>query len=300
MTEQQPPTGLDPVAFTIDQIRITLDRIRTAWAWLTLLVEPGRERTGSVAVDDAQAERLEAMGRSDRAYREHNLRHGLSALPPSPTPVRLAVIDARVAVHDLVTRAVDLLAMTGGDATRTRAEAATGTVPAALRWIDGAPIAELGATGTGGVWWQVGGLDRVRDAQLAADVDQLLQRAARIAESSAGITGEPTRPLEHRCPACGRRSLQLEHGSRDRNRWLVRCVSERCTCAGPGSPEQPACGCRDPQRLPGRRHVWPYAELDGPYGLLSALSTAAAEKPGLRRGASGHGGWQSRGMAGQQ
>lgn len=300
MTELQ-PAGLDSVRYTVEQIHISIDRIRAAWTWLCLLVEPGHATTpAGTAVGDAQAERLEALGHSDRAYRAYNLKHGMSALPPSPAPARVGIIDAQVAVHTLIADAVWLLASTGGRQAQRGADAAALDVPAALDWFTGAPLAELGYSGADGVWWRAGALDRIRDSHLAADLDKLLQRAVRTAEAAAGIDVAMTRPLEHRCPACGRRSLQLEHSSTTRTRWTVECVSERCVCSGPARPDQPACGCGRQEHREGRRHVWPYAELDGPHGLLAAVTAATATRPGVGRGAAGHGGWQSRNMGGAQ
>jgi hypothetical protein len=282
-------------AYIVEQIHITADKLRTAWSWLQLLAEPGRATAPSgTAVDDQKAERLEAIGRSDRAYRDYNLRHGMSALPPSPAPIRIGIVDAQVAVHGLITTAVRLLAGTGGSAhTWARADAALGSVPAALDWLVGYEVG-LGVSGRDGVWIRQGAVDRIRDAQLAADVDRILQRADRAARSAAGDNGSVVRPLEHRCPACGRRSLQLEVTSADRRDWMARCVSERCRCTGPGEPGVPACGCL--RRLSydvGRRHVWTYGQLDGRAGLLAALEMYDRQQPGVGSGLTGRGGWQS-------
>ncbi|NMO52008.1 hypothetical protein HH310_12470 [Actinoplanes sp. TBRC 11911] len=292
---------LDAMPYLLEQIRITADQIRTAWAWLELLVEPGHATTVARAVDDGQAERLEALGHADRAYRDWNLRHGMSALPPSPAAVRLGIVDAQVVVHQHVATAVRLLAGTGSNAkTWTRADVALQSVPTALDWLVGSDIG-LGADGGGGVWRRQGAVDRIRDANLAAEVDKLLQRADRVAREATGDDGMQLRPLEHRCPACGRRSLQLDHESAHRINWLVKCVSQRCVCTGDATPDREACGCGKRYRRPGRPHVWTYAELsDGHHGLLDVVAAAARDRPGVGRGASGHGGWQTRDMAGQQ
>lgn len=282
-----------------EQIKITADRIRIAWAWLGLLVEPGHATVPSgTAVDDERAERLEAIGHSDRTYRFLNLREGMSALPPSPAPVRVGTVDTQVAVHAYVGVAVRMLANTGSSAhTWARADAAMATVPTALDWLVGHDVG-LGVDGLDGVWLRQGAVDRVRDAELAAAVDRLLQRADRAARVITGDQDDaPIRPLEHRCPACGRRSLQLEITGRDRSAWLTRCVSERCRCTGPGDQATAACGClrRAPADV-GRHHVWRYSDLDGPLGLIAALDRYDRQRPDVVAGAVGHGGWQSRNM----
>ncbi|MEU4595441.1 hypothetical protein, partial [Micromonospora aurantiaca (nom. illeg.)] len=65
MTRVVPPTVTD--------VREAIARLRESCAWLWLLMAPGRERRPGRPVDEAQAELLEARGRSDRAYREWNL-----------------------------------------------------------------------------------------------------------------------------------------------------------------------------------------------------------------------------------
>lgn len=281
-----------------EQICLTADRLRIAWAWLQLLVEPGHASVPSgTAVDDERAERLEALGHSDRAYRAINLREGMSALPASPAPVRVGIVDTQIAVHGHVASAVTMLGATGSTWTRRRAATAARTVPAALDWLAGFELG-LGVTGRDGVWLRPGAVDRIRDADLAAAVDRLLQRADRAARAVTGDEDDaPIRPLEHRCPACGHRSLQLEILGRDRSTWLTRCVSDRCRCTGPGDQETPACGClrRAPSDV-GRHHVWRYSDLDGPLGLVAALDRFDRQRPDVVAGAVGHGGWQSRNM----
>lgn len=284
-------------AIAVDLLRITLDELREAWSWLDALVEPGHTASGAAtAIDDARADRLEAIGHSDRAYRMWNLRQGMSALPPSPAPARIGIIDAQVDVHFAVTTAVLLLAKTGNATTQLMAERAAATVPTALDWL--APEwPGLGRDGGDGVWCRTGAIDRIRDAQLAEDVHRHIRRANRVARAAAreDVDASNILPLPQRCPACGRRSLQVERPAVDRRTWVVRCVSAACRCAGEGE-----CGCGGGRDRAGRRHVWPYGELDGHAGLLQAVDRLASERPVIRSGAAGHGGWQSRNMAGQQ
>jgi hypothetical protein len=295
MTQHQDEAEHTAAWYIVEEIHITIDQLRESWTWLCALVEPGRPQpTPATAMTDEHLERLEALGHSDRAYRDYNLRHRLSALPPSPAAARVGIIDAQVLVHDTVTTAARLLAATGGLAARRRAECMLDTVPAALDWLTGGPIAELGAGGRGGVWWRAGALDRLRDAQLAADVAKILRRADRVARAAAGAEEQPAAPVDERCPACGRRSLQEEYPS---GRLVVRCVSVSCVCTGDGGPGVDPCGCGRRRKQAGRRHVWTGTELDE---LDAAVEKRRRPRPRLGRGAVGHGGWQSRDMAGQQ
>lgn len=289
------------VWYAIEQIRITVDQLREAWAWLLELAEPGPETSRPAqAMTDQLAEQLEARGHSDRAYRAWNLARGTSALPPSPAPVRVGVVDAQVLVDRLVAAAVLTLAQTGGEQTQARADAATAAgVPAMLDWITGWEIG-LGASGRDGVWLKQGAIDRVRDAQLAGDVEQLLTRADRAGRAAAALDDDPGEQLVDpatgrpaRCPACRRRSLQRE------TTGLIRCVSQACVCTGDATADQDECGCRRAEKRPELRHVWIRAAEHELWNAIGYDRTPAG-RPGVGRGATGHGGWQSRDMAGQQ
>lgn len=290
----------EDIRYTVEQIRITADELRTAWAWLRLLVEPGRETSVGTAVDDQRAERLTAAGFQARAYREWNLRRGLSALPPSPGSARVGIVDAQVHVHGIVVDVATRTARSVGGRPPARADTVVATVNAALDWLTG-DAGEPGRpwiTGTGGVLWRAGPLDELRDAGLAAGVDRDLQRADRIARAAARVLDERVQPIDHRCPACGQRSLQLYYDGDDRRRWYVRCVSARCRCTGSGEPGRPSCGCRQATRYAGRPHAWAYGELEGPFGLWAAIAATSPDRPRLEARTAGHGGWQSRDRAG--
>ena len=278
MTEQQPEP--DAAAYVVEQIHLTIDQLRQSWAWLVDLVEPGHASPGSArAVTDEQAERLEAVGHSDRAYREWNLRYGMSALPPSPAAARLTVLDAQAVV-----------AMCVLDAARATAAAASAvyvggrptvaeSVRDALAWLDGTSE-------------QPGAVDELRNAKLAAAIDKWLQRADRTARAAARELDEDVEPVGERCPACRRKSLQRELGGAGA---VTRCVSESCCCTGGAEPGKPACGCGRSRLEPGRRHVWLPSELGE---LSTAIEAAFPASPRLARSTWGHGGWQSRNMGG--
>lgn len=276
----QPTPESDAVAYTVEQTHITIDKLRESWGWLLELVEPGRCSAGAArAITDDQAERLEALGHSDRAYRQHNLRHGMSALPPSPAAVRLPVVDAQVLVATLVL-----------DAARTAATAA-GSVYIGMR----PSLAESVADAL--CWLEESALGEIRDERTAAKLDQLLQRADRTARSAAHCTDEEVESLGRPCPACGRRSLQRESSPGGAAR-VVRCVSKSCRCAGEATPDRPGCTCRKEHKREGKRHAWLPSELDGPYGLWAAIEALDRPRDRVRRAAAGHGGWQSRNMGG--
>lgn len=285
MTEQHEPDRTPAVVFTIEQIHLTLDRLRESWEWLLELAEPGRAApAASAALTDDQAERLEALGHSDRAYRAYNLRHGMSALPPSPAAARIAVIDAQALAGAAVMDAVHLVAAAADSVYVGGRPDQAASIRTALAWLDGPA------------------LDDVHDDRVAAAVDQLLQRADRTARSAAQCSDEEVETLVDprtrrapRCPACGRRSLQRERAT---GRDVIRCVSQQCRCTGDGAPGIPACGCGREERKAGKPHVWPPAEEDQLWAAINA--TPVPSRHGVGRGASGHGGWQSRGMAGQQ
>lgn len=291
---------IDGVGYTAEQIRITIDRLRQSWAWLRLLVAPGRETSVGTAVDDQRAERLTAVGLQARAYRDWNLRQGQYALPPSPASARIGIVDAQVDVHGLVLTAVQHLARHLELGYVGRRNTVDQAVTTALDWLTG-DAGEPGRrwiAGVDGVYWRTGPLDDLRHAGFAVGLDRDLQRADRIARTAARVLDDRVQPIEHRCPACGQRSLQLQYDGDDRRTWQVRCVSQRCRCAGTGEPGRPACGCHQRTRYAGRPHAWAYGELDGPYGLWAAIAAASLTRPRLAARTNGHGGWQSRDRAG--
>lgn len=282
---------------TVQDLRLTIDRLRVSMGWLWLLVAPGPERRPGRTVDDGQAEVLEARGRSDRAYRELNLRQGLSALAPSAAAARLDVVDAQVAVHGMVSDAARRVAKSLGVSYIGGRTDAVGAALDALEWLTvGGPGRPIVVDGDGDAW-RAGALDDLhdnRDRQLLFTVHRMLRRADAAARDTAGVVAEPVRPIEHRCPACRQRSLQLHHEGRDKSRWTVRCVRRSCLCAGPG------CGCLKRDRRAGLAHVWTRGEMDGPNGLATAVAIAArltAEgkpRPKVRASTAGHGGWPER------
>lgn len=86
------------------------------------------------------------------------------------------------------------------------------------------------------------------------------------------------------CPACRRRSLQIDATLPAERYWTVRCISAACRCTGPG------CPCDQPVRIEGRGHVWAYADLPR---LALAQQRIRLTHP-VRSAATGHGGWPNR------
>ena len=282
---------------TVDDVREAIERLRESCGWLWLLLAPGRERRPGRPVDEAQAEVLEARGRSDAAFRQWNLRHGMGALAPSPAAARLDVIDAQAVVHRML---ADLARSVAAQQGASYVGQRTGAVAAAadvLDWLTGGGPGRRWVVDAAGAAWRSGVLDDLhdnRDAQLLREIARTLAAADNVARSTAGVVAEAVRPIEHRCPACRHRSLQLHHDGRNKRLWTVRCVRLTCVCAGD------SCGCMKRDRRPGLAHVWTRPEMDGPYGLATAVAIAqrlteqGRPRPTAQSTVTGHGGWSDR------
>lgn len=304
-------TAGDPgrLAAAVDDCRIQLAALRESWGWLVELTAPGREGSVPLPVDDDRAEVLEALAWQTRAYRDWALRHGRTALPPTPAAARVEVVDAQAMVHTIVLAAVRLVARAAG-ASYVGPAGGVDPVMAALDWLDEGTRPDPWVAAACGLYRQ-GTLDRVRDAGVAARLAARLAAADRVARRAARVLGEATMALPDRCPACRARSLQLHYDPHDLARmgdaarlaadpratvvqrtgawrrvrprqpaaWWVECVSDRCRCVADG------CACRGVGRVAGRRHVWPYGELQA---LWTAL-TVAPKGPGMRGGGEGRG-----------
>lgn len=271
----EPNPLVDPVPYLVEQILVSVAELRIVWGWLGDLVEPGRDTVVVPVLTDDQRAAAAARARAEVAERAG------SAMPSTPAGARLQVVDAKVAVHGQIL-----------DAAGTAA-AAVGAVYVGLRAGDAGVIDALG--------WLYGNVGNVGNAQALAGVDRLLQRAVRIGHTAARVVdGAHTAPVDHRCPACGRRSLQLDYVSEQllaaaldrelsRRGWTVACISASCRCSGTG------CGCRQQVRIEHRRHAWGYGELGGRHGLWAAIRTADRRRRGpetrVRSESAGNGGW---------
>lgn len=274
-------TTADPVPSWADRrfdTSAAVARLRESWAWLDELVEPGPETSAGRVLTDADRKRQAAEAAEDRAVRLAGLRvqgdvedpgawyllpqgGDQSALAPSPSPVRLAVVELQTYLADRVRRVV-ARAHHHGTSRPPRAG-----VLGWLDWLDGPFAAPLDLLPGGTLAWVADQLDHV---------DQLARQAA-------GVVGERVAPLPDRCPACRRKSLQLLYTGDDRKTWAVLCASASCLCTGTG------CPCRAAVRYEGRRHVWAYGELDGRSGLWAAITAVRRAPVPIRHSAAGHG-----------
>jgi hypothetical protein len=285
MSEQRAAAAL------VEDCMATIDRLRQSWEWLGMLVEPGRESSVGSPVDDARAEALAVQALAARADKEWNLRQGNSALPPAAAPARLGIVDAGVHVHGLVLDVARMVAASAG-AVYVGARVGADAVIDALDWLELGSRPDPWVVGAEGVRWRESPLDRIRDAGVAASVDRQLARADQVARAAARVLDDTVQPINHRCPACRQRSLQLHYDPADlvrvadggrparTARWYVECVSERCRCTVEG------CGCRMRHRYTGRRHAWAYGELGD---LWAAIAAVGAQSERLRAGGTGRG-----------
>ncbi|MBM7083616.1 hypothetical protein [Micromonospora humidisoli] len=284
-------TTYSPPPRVVD-LRDAVERLRESLAWLWLLTAPGRERRPGRPVDEDQAEILEARGHAARTWREANLRHGMGALAPSAAAARLDVVDALTVVTRILTRLARLVAEG-----RASSYVGGGRPVDVLDWLTAGGPGRPWVVDAAGDAWRAGVLDDLhdnRDAYLVGRIAEHIAWADEVARAAAGVVAEPVRPIEHRCPACRHRSLQLRHDGRDKRRWTVECVRRTCLCAGAG------CGCLRRDRRPGLAHVWTRGEMEGPGGLATAVAIArrldeqGRRRPTVRSTTTGHGGWSDR------
>jgi len=282
-----------------ESIRDVISQLRESWSWLGELVEPGWETSSTPIISDQQRARIDRSIRQERAERHRGKARGLGplteraagvgvgALASAPAGARLAIVDAMTNVHRLTVDAARYAAASR-DAVYVGVQPGDAGVADALAYLDGGPPCWIaGVDGVIGRRTRSGVVD-VLDLIGLMGVRNLLVRADRVARAAAGVTGEETKTFPHPCPACGARSLQWKMPGRSRHRWSVTCTREACLCTGS------MCGCGKAIRVPGHRHKWAYAELDGRFGLWRAIAAARRPAPPIRSSASGHGGWPER------
>lgn len=272
-------------------------RVQQAWAWLGLLVEPGRESRSMPLLTDAQRTRIAEAVTAERADRTARARPGMpgwmrsrgssDALASTSAPARLGIVAARAAVHQLVIDAARAAAA-ALDSVYIGQRADDAAVDDALAWLAGGqPVWVASEISILGRHLPPEILDQLTTDALA-EVARLLARADQTARAAAGVEDDTCMPFPHPCPACGRRSLQLNVPGADRRTWTVQCVREACLCTGEG------CRCRHAVRYPRRRHFWAYGELDGVWGLWNAIAAARTPPRPVRSATTGHGGWSER------
>ncbi|MEV7268420.1 hypothetical protein AB0N38_33175 [Micromonospora aurantiaca] len=256
-----------------------------AYGWLLLLTEPGREpRPAPPLLTDEQRHVAAVRAEAEAADRAANLRAGLSAGPAGAVPVRLEMLTAQAAA----VRAVAALAARVAVAAPVMpfgVPVTAGTVVHAVDWLAGDGGPSCWAAPAASPPYRRGVLVDVADLRLVDQVARGLQAAADRARAAAGIVDEAIAPYPNQpCPACGRRSLQIDATLPQERYWTVRCLSAGCRCAGPG------CPCLQRPALEGRPHAWTYAELPR---LELAQHRRRISHP-VRSGAVGHGRWASR------
>jgi len=257
------------------QAHITGGRLRESWTWLALLVEPGPATRPDRPITEAQRRRDAQLARDDHTGRIANAAFGAYALAPEPAPLRLGILDVQTYIHGLVLDAARRVAVATGQRYIAHATGAVDLVDEALAWL---LVDQPACFAAGVVVQQLGrpaALVDVRDAALIAGVDKDLDRADRAAREAAGVVDEQRRPLRYPCPACGRRSLYVGGmAEQDARLRYVACNREACRCSGAD------CGCGQRVRYgpvggkPGRRHIWPRGEWEGPYGLAVRLGVS--------------------------
>jgi hypothetical protein len=263
-------------------------RIVRAFGWAAVLTEPGREpRPAAPLLTDAQRERIAEEAAAEAADRKENLRAGVTALGPSPSPLRPEMLIVRAQVLRTTARLVKRIERASG---RTYAgpRLTDRDVVYALDFVagDGGPPCWAGRPG--GPPYRRGVLGEISALTTVEDVGEQLGELADEAGTAVGITTDRIAPYPRQpCPACGRRTLQTDATLANPKYWTVVCISEACRCTGTG------CPCRRSVRWDGGRHAWSYGELTGPHGLDRAQ---AAQRAGHRVGSAavGHGGWQER------
>lgn len=234
-----------------DRAVVALSRVTAAWDWLDVSLEPGPATTGRTVLSDAHRARLDRLARAERADRHATIQAGYTPDVPSPAPLRIAVLDAQVAVLDTIVNCAWWC---------TSALRARGPM---LAWT---PYGEAPARFRGAASY-LNVAVRLVSPQLAAEVAGQLDQADRSARAAAGV-GPDRRALGADCPACGRRALEAEIGPVDQREWYITCRRD-CRCQGIN------CGCRLPLRYAGMAHIWPSRRFPELAELLRRLEVPA-------------------------
>lgn len=260
-------------------------RLVRAYGWLHVLTTPGRDpRPAPPLLTDSQHRAAATRAAAEAVDRVATLRAGMSAAPAGAVPLRLGMVATRAAtvraVADLAARLVVAGVPPFGDPVTER------NLPYVVDWIAGDGGPRSWAAPAAGPAYRRGVLaDDVVNARLVDLVATALRGAAERARQAAGIVEDAIAPYPNQpCPACRRRSLQIDATLPAERYWTVRCISAACRCTGLG------CPCDQPVRIEGRGHVWTYADLPR---LALAQQRIRLAHP-VRSAATGHGGWASR------
>lgn len=268
----------------IGEVMRQVELIREAYGWLRVLTSGTSERRAAPLLTDQQLASAAAEARVERAER------AAGALPPSPAPLSVGMVDAQIRVGRMVQGMVGQVAEALGQPSPGCREQDPASVVDALGWmVDTVPLqsgrpSPVIAVDRAGVGYRLGALELLH--RVSADfVDLLLLGARDVADDArraAGMVEQHTIPFPGgRCPACHGRALELDMTLRDERWWVVRCVSQRCVCTGDG------CGCGASVVYEGRRHAWARGEFDR---LQRAILLRGRQRPSVRAGAAGRGG----------
>jgi hypothetical protein len=256
-------------------------RLARAVGWLLVLAEPGREpRPSTRPANEDQVEVRTAAWYREQAEQARARRLGLAGSDrpwggPSAAPARVALLDGYAEVYEAVSTALDATGLV--DTVPPWTPVGSRRVVEGIDWLAGP-----------GEAWVVDRTGRARRRCVVAElpahrVDRvrgLLERAAERAEAAAGIERQLTVPWPGgaRCPACGRRSLEVDVTVPQHRWWVVRCTARACRCSGPG------CGCGQRVRYEGRAHAWPASEWE-----ILADRLRVPGRPEVRSGQAGRG-----------
>lgn len=286
-TESLDPDDARALADAVARAEYHAAQLLRAYAWLLVLTTPGREpRPAPGLLSDRALESRAAEAAKEAAERRKSPRVGVGALATTAAPAAVVMLDAQAAVVRAVGRVTRRVGRHIPPTHRlpARRRARPSDVVDAIHWLAGGDPAW--AVSPAGEVLRQGVLSELQSLRVAERVVEDLRDAADAARSAAAITPDRVVPYPGGpCPACGRRSLQIDATLSNPRWWWVECISEACVCTGPGCP----CG-RLPFSTDRGRHSWRGAQLQ----RLDAAIAARRRRSPVRSTVRGHGGWPDR------
>lgn len=219
--------------------RAALGDLEDQHQWLADLLEPGTRRARTTPrLTAATRALLNRQTRDERRDQVESMRKGLAPRGPSPAAVVLDVLHVQLVALDTVMDAA------------WRVTSALHTHP------DGYPYRGGGSNDaqrfTAAASYLHHTLPLVHP-ELAGELGSVLHAVAKLAEQVTDH-GPKRHDLEDACPACGDRFLTVTTWGTDDA--VVTCTRRDCRCHGRD------CGCKRPDRMPGRQHMWQASEFD--------------------------------------
>lgn len=286
-TTDLPPDEALALADAVARAEYHAGQLLRAYAWLRVLATPGREpRPAPRLLSDRARDARAAQEAAEAKDRRRSPRVGVGALATTAAPASLVMLDAQAAVVRTVGRLTRKVGrhVPAQHRLPARRRARPSDVVDALYWLAGGDPGW--AVSPAGEVVRQGVLAEVRSERVVEQVVEDLRDAADAARSAAAITPDRVVPYPGGpCPACGRRSLQIDATLSNPRWWWVECISEACVCSGPGCP----CG-RLPFSTDRGRHSWRGAQLQ----RLDAAIAARRRRAPVRSTVRGHGGWPER------